>query len=269
MTMKGELHNATFESKSLLEKRCPANNKAVKLALSKLKPGMFHDSSSQSQKEWPSPTAPEITHYAPFTWLLNEVLEVSRARLPQLNIHKHLRFFTYTREMAEGVDKDSPLKPDIVGCKRLDLNAKERLSWDEAEICVEVKKSWPDLISQASTYARCIFAHQPQRLFVTVIHFNHSTMGVRFGFYSRKGLAVTPELDLSEQAGFSRFISGVVGIYSWTDQLEAGIDTTRTGTSFTIPDMGILGISKTLCDRRCVRGRATRVYLLVKEGVYL
>jgi Fungal protein kinase len=268
MTMKGELCNATFESKSLLKKCCPANNKAAKMALSKLKPGMFHNSSSQSQKEWPSRTAPEVTHYAPFTWLLNEVLEVSREQLPESNIHRHLRFFTYNQEMTEGVDKDSPLKPDIVGCKCLNLNAKE-LSWSEAEICVEVKKSWPGLILQASTYARCMFAHQPQRLFVTVIHFNHSKMGVRFGFYSRKGLAVTPELDLSEKAGFAAFIRGVVGIYSWTKQPRAGIDTTRTETSFTIPKMGILGISKTLCDRRCVRGRATRVYLFVKEGMCL
>jgi Fungal protein kinase len=267
--MQSELCNATFESRSLLKKRCPAEEKAVKISLSKLKRGIFHDCSSQSLKEWPRRSEPERTHYAPFAWLLNEVLEVSREKLPQLNIHGHLQFFVYRQEMAEGVDIDSSLKPNIVGCKCLDVNAKEWWSWKEAEICVAVKNSWSDLILQASMYAHCMFAHQPQRLFVTVIHFNPSTMGVRFGFYSREGLTVTPELDLSEKAGFEGFIRGVVGIYSLIEQCRAGIDTTRTGTSFTIPNLGIHGISKTLCDRRCVRGRATRVYLLVKEGVSL
>ena len=137
--------------------------------------------------------------------------------------------------MAEGVEKDSPLKLDIVGCWPQDFHLKGQLSWNKVEICIEVKNEWPGLISQSSTYMQCMFKYQLWRLFVTVIHFNHKTMGVCFGFYGCKGLAAMLEVDISWQAGFERFVWGVVRIYSWTDPCCAGINTSCSNTKLIIP----------------------------------
>ena len=274
--MKTELHHATFESKTLLDKRCPADPVHVDSVVSILKNTYMitHDNlhyrdsdvSGQPVTPWPSRNAGERKHYKPFAWLLNTILISARKARKINSIHENLHFFPYDRMMTEGVGGDSPLKPDIIGCYRDVLPDSDQVSWKEAEICVEVKNRWPDMISQASTYARCCFAFQENRRFITIFHFHQGRMEVRVGFYTRSGLIATEAFDISTSAGFRNFVCAVVGIYSWTNPCSAGIDISRTSTRFIIPQSGLYSITEKFCDRRCVRGRATRVYRLKKDG---
>ncbi|KAF8590143.1 hypothetical protein K439DRAFT_1330744 [Ramaria rubella] len=160
---------------------------------------------------------------------------------------------------------DSPLKPDIVGCHRK-LRNDEMVSWKDVEVFVEVKSRWPKMISQASTYARCCLAFQQNRDFITAIHVHHTRQEMRLGVYGRFGLMATKACILSTQDGFVDFVKAIVGLYSLSSAHSAGIDASRTNTQFRLPHGKLYSISKVLCDRRCVRGRATRVYTVDIEG---
>ena len=53
----------------------------------------------------------------------------------------------------------------------------------------------------------------------------------------------------------------MVGISSIPDEEAFGLDMTRRGEVYRINDRNY-GIVRQICDRRCVRGRATAVYSL-------
>src|SRR5262249_12191800 len=69
----------------------------------------------------------------------------------------------------------------------------------------------------------------------------------------------SPELDLLTENGFKTFVRAVAGLLSWETLVEAGMDVHRNDKQFFIANQR-LDIVDVLCNRRCVRGRATRAY---------
>ncbi|KAF8577237.1 hypothetical protein K439DRAFT_565395 [Ramaria rubella] len=208
-------------------------------------------------KPWPNSSA-KRDHYKSYAWFINKILSLSSEKIPT-SFHKHLCFSVYDHTVLEGADMDSPLKPDIVGCHRK-LRNDERVLWKDVEVFVEVKSRWPEMISQASTYTRCCLAFQQNRDFITAIHVNHMCQEMRLGVYGRFGLIATKACILSTQDGFIDFVKAIVGIYSLNSARSAGIDASRTNTQFRLPHGKLYSIGNGLCNRRCVRGHAMRVY---------
>lgn len=268
--MEEELYHATFECncKDFVEQLCPAGDSLLTSVMKCLKTrGITHGTLGYlddkfSFQEWPS-TLEERCHYVPFASLLNNVLSCIPNRAG--TIHANLRFYKYDRRMKEGISLSSPLKPDIIGC-HCPWDGASPLSWTQVDVAVEVKDTWPSMLTQAASYARSQFVSQPYRQFVAVIYFQHLKKDVRVGFHFRSGLVVTELMTLTEKAGFCNFVTVILGIGSWTEHGKAGIDTSLTGNLVSIPGMGVWEIEETLCDRKVIRGRSTRVFRLVEHG---
>jgi hypothetical protein len=120
------------------------------------------------------------------------------------------------------------------------------------------------MIAQAATYARCLFAARESRHFVLVIAFNHKTSDTRFCFFRRDGLWASDALNLRQAEGFKTFVHAVAGILSWGTLFEAGMDEFRSDRHFFIASQ-FFEIVDVFCNRRCVRGSATRVYKIKKS----
>jgi hypothetical protein len=157
--------------------------------------------------------------------------------------------------MAEGLDGAAPVKPDVIGTNRVLLPG-EKIKWTDSYqmVSVEVKGDWLQLVAQAATYARCIFA-TGRRLFVLVIALRHTTREVRFLFFHRSGLSSTTPAKLTTDEGWNRFISAVVRINACPNALAAGF------LDFSIPlGRSLYPIGRTLHARHCIRGRATHIF---------
>lgn len=263
------LSTFTVESNSALEKHCQADTTVVESVLSSLQTnhGVTHDGlcylSDSGMTAWPSSTAAVRDHYRPFVWLLNIILSISNT-LVMNNFYRQLRFSHYGRRMADGL-VGVPLNPAIIGCQCLDMDLTTQRSWKDIDICVEVGEGgWDNLMVHASLYALCCFCSQ-ERLFVTGVYFNVTTMEVRIGFYTRAGLVITMPLTLTTEEGFRTFIAAVVGVNSWSDTCSAGIDPTRSGSQFTIPSLGEYDISETMHAGTAIFGLGTKIYRLTKN----
>ena len=212
--------------------------------------------SSKPFQPWPT-SALELDHQRPFMWLLDSILHLSRQELYE-PLLLDLRFHLYGREVKEGVDGSCPLKPDGVGVEGT-IGEKDKVSWTSIEYAVEVKNDWVDLVAQAATYARCMFSARETRQFALVIGFNHQTFDSRFCFFRRDGLWASLKLNLHDDDGFETFVRAVAGLLSWEALSDAGMDPYRSERHFFIAHQR-LDIVHVFCNRRCVRGRATRVY---------
>jgi hypothetical protein len=168
-------------------------------------------------------------------------------------------FFKHDRQMTEGVG-GWPLKPDCLGCRGPPPSDRNSVSWGEVEFVIEVKNTWAALIMQGATYARAILAYRSSRRFAVVICFNHNDGCARICLYHRAGMYSTEALKLTDKSGFKTFVSAIVGLLSWSNKYEAGMDMSRNNNAFYIPSFGIYNIVNTFCNRQVVRGRATRVY---------
>ncbi|KZT39680.1 hypothetical protein SISSUDRAFT_960682, partial [Sistotremastrum suecicum HHB10207 ss-3] len=85
------------------------------------------------------------------------------------------------------------LKPDLVFSSGGIRKGKDfRVTWAQVDIAIEVKATWLELIDQAASYARCMFAapEEPMylyRRFAMVFMFNHTTMEFSFAIFHRSG----------------------------------------------------------------------------------
>lgn len=211
-----------------------------------------------SLKPWPQRNAREKEHYEPLTWLMNTILDMSRKGGIKNKFYSKLRFEVYDCEMKEGEGIDKSIKPDILG---ITLPDGKKVSWGDVHIPVEVKKSWPELISQMGTYAWSCLSIRYNRQFVPAIHYHHGNLEIRIGLYTRSGLVATEALCISTAQGFRQFVGAIIGIISWTPA-ASGIDNSRTKKYFYLPDNKLYLVGDTLCDRIYVRGHATRVHCL-------
>ena len=94
---------------------------------------------NSEMKSWPEPDADHDKHYAPFAWLLNEVLTISNELLPPYIIHRKLRFLLYKGKNAPEDESIGLIaKPELLGYHLSDVNEDTLLKWKDAMICVEV-----------------------------------------------------------------------------------------------------------------------------------
>jgi len=175
----------------------------------------------------------------PFCSLLNGI----KAAFKSISIaneryyHDSLSFFVYDRPM-KGVDNAASLKPSGVGTYTEKPGNSERIHWYVAELAIEIKNSWPHMITQSAIYARCLFAACESRGFVLVIAFNNRTSEVWFSFYHRGGLTSTSASKLREAVGFRTVVRTAVGVSMWPDASAAGMDifVTTAISSFLMQD---------------------------------
>ena len=181
--------------------------------------------------------------------------------------------FTVARNVVDGVDRASALKPDISGGNGLSALHKEQLYWkpplDKSArrimLPVEVKNEWKSMVSQAATYARCLFSANPTRTFALVLAFNQETNMLRFLAFHHGGLTASDECDITKQDGLKEVVRLFLTLASWGPAEEAGTITCYSGTTYLLPgdQKGTSHVSAEVDDilswYRCIRGRMTFV----------
>ena len=142
------------------------------------------DSAHEALRKMNSPSWPtakmERDWYPPIALFLNNCIDVCNGALrgsesaaakdPYHSLYDRLKFIVYDKTTEDGVKGAAPVKPDLVG--GLDLVPDERVGWSPANppkdpptkqvlFPVEVKADWAPTVSQAATYARCLFSASP------------------------------------------------------------------------------------------------------------
>jgi hypothetical protein len=252
--MKEELRRATWESAQIVQDLLPHNINAVEEAFNGLPSTVWPDG-----KGWPK-AGQEREYYPPFSVLLNETLKAARSALGGCpdSLYKSLCFSVYDRVTEDGIDGAHALKPDLVGCDQKILVGK-KVSWHDIRIPVEVKKSWPDMVAQAATYARCMFSASAGRQYALVIAFDHARAEVRCLFFHRGGLTASPALKLKEAEGRKGFVAAVVGLASLKDRWSGGMDESFDNSHISLPDGGLWTVDSWLFIGSLIRGRGTQV----------
>ena len=189
---------------------------------------------------------------------------MAKTKLMERSVYKNTKFETYDRPMAEGTGKDSPIKPDLIS-RSSKRPWTDTASWTEVDLCVEVKDDFGLLVSQASTYARCLFYFQRARRFVPMIYLYHPTKEVYFGIYTASWLCMSNPIDIGSARGLQEFVKSMACIYSCQDWWEAGFDTSCNMRKCNIKGLGVYSFTDNLCLRNSVLGRRTRVDVVDKS----
>ena len=181
--------------------------------------------------------------------------------------------FTVGKPVVDSVDGAASLKPDITGGNGILALAEERLYWKppadksthRVTLPVEVKKQWKDMVSQAATYARCLFSASPMRIFVLVLAFNQESNMLRFLVFHRGGLTASEEHDITRPYGLQEIARLFLTLASWSTAQDAGVITCYSENVYLLPGNkeGASCVCATadgiLSRSLCVRGRTTYV----------
>lgn len=267
-----ELQYVTYEGTWVSNHFCPAPAQMVEQVIAHLrkadhwKPSTGKALNVDRMKTWPSKGSGETAFYEPFTTLLNEIVESLAACYPseyRRSYLRYVRFKGYARTMQESVSGEYVLKPDIVGITKRLLN-KGRASWYYTVLAGEVKSSWKELVPQAGTYARCLFAASDHRIFIPILALDHSTSTFRLLFYHRSGVLATHAMALHTASGFKDFVSTIVGMWLWRDPSQVGYVPTQLPTYLSFNNTKYF-IHHVVCRRQAIRGRVTTVYVVDSE----
>ena len=199
--------------------------------------------------------------YKPFVHFLNAIVRATNeCLLPGPCYLTGLHFDHYGLEMEDPYSSLRPLKPDALGLLRSPTH-KQKFSWNDVAVIVEVKGQVTELIQQLSTYARCYLAADRRRSFAPAIGFDHKSLQIVFIAFHRSGLSSSGPISLRTPEGFQTVVEHMVGILSIPDEEAFGLDATRCGDMYRINDRDY-DIVRPICVRNSVRGRATTVYSL-------
>ena len=217
----------------------------------------------------------EHDHYLPLCDFLNNCMAACHQSLGQRKgkYYDDLKFIIWDCEVKDGVAGAAALKPDLVGGKGLqdkDLTRASGLYWrppnpNNAELLipVEVKASWPELVRQAGTYARCLFSASPLRQYAMVLGYSHTESKFRFLFFHRGGLTSSCALDPSSQKDQHDILRIFLALLSWQTLAHAGLPMWCNDGEMILPGVtsheGRVQVKKVLHDTLCLRGRAPRV----------
>ena len=214
----------------------------------------------------------ERDHYLPLFNFLNDCVAACHQSLGQLKgeYYDDLKFIVWDCEVKDGVAGAAALKPDLVGGKGLqdkDLTRASGLYWRPSNpnnsqllILVEVKASWPELVRQAGTYARCLFGASPLRQYAMVLGYSHIESTFRFLFFYRGGLTSSCALDPSSQKDQHDILRIFLAILSWETPAHAGLPMWCNDGEMILPGVtSNEGRVQVLHDTLCLRGRAPRV----------
>jgi hypothetical protein len=223
----------------------------------------IHAASMESHA-WPREKLGEREYYRPWASMLNKFVTTFRAHFAKTSLLTTIRdihFYRYDRSVQHKQPKVK-LKPDVLGLPSpvLDEEHVFRAAWGDVIIVGEAKfEDFLRLIHQTASYARAIYSHQPDRLWLYVIMLTRENSMV-FARYDRSGLIMSPEYDVSHQVGRLNIAKGLCALMTLSD-MQFGIDRTISGNEIVIGNV-VFCIVDTLCYRECVRGRGTRVYVL-------
>ncbi|KAJ7162646.1 hypothetical protein C8R43DRAFT_991048 [Mycena crocata] len=219
----------------------------------------------------------ERRHYEHLTAFLNSCVKHGGDALHSVNSrgswYEKLNFVTYDRETGDGVDGAHPLKPDLAGGTDIPDNA--TLYWSppkgegsealQVKLPVEVKKNWAEMVSQAATYARCLFSANPSRVFAVVFAYNHTTYEFRCLIFHRGGLTAQKNAKLTTRDGRTDVLRIVMTLLLWSEPQDAGFMSTSDDFEYFLPQSPggenyiEATVKQVLHESICVRGRATRV----------
>ncbi|KAL0957668.1 hypothetical protein HGRIS_001449 [Hohenbuehelia grisea] len=265
--LKHELHHATFEGEWVRETFCPAYNGADQKVFDNLMTGktpVFARMLGTNEfvlRDWPEKTAGEASFYPVFVNILNSIINSFKTLYPsQYNksVFCGTQFYVYDRTMLGSVAGEAAVKPDFLSCEIFIGNG-VRISWYQASLVGEIKLDWSELVAQAGTYARCLFAASEHRIFIPMLCLNQSDGSFRLCIFHRSGLLATTPMNLTTEDGFREFVSTIVGLWQWDTLAKAGYE-----TSLSHSHIGFNGlqyrINEVLCRRQVLCGRATSVY---------
>ncbi|KAF4565524.1 hypothetical protein EYR36_002095 [Pleurotus pulmonarius] len=268
--VKRELRNATFEASWVPDTFCPADPIVVTRVLELLKKKQVFSTTLGGDRvvltDWPAPGAGERQFYAPFVDKLNAIIDAFQFLYPNQYARSFFcgtRFYVYDRSMLGSVDGEAALKPDLLASKS-PLDGGLRIYWYHAMLGGEVKLSWPELVAQAATYARCIFAATEHRVFIPILCLNHAEGSFRLCLYHRGGLLASTAMNLKTIVGFHLFVSTIVGLWQWDSLKKAGCEPSMSHSHISFNDCQYR-VTAVLCRRQAIRARATSVFVVQKD----
>jgi hypothetical protein len=271
--MEVEMDGATWECKDVMTRLCPSDQGVLKRVLTALKKeGTWYAKSGfltaspvrNAAGKFVSTTVPagERGHYQPFVDIFLAVRKSFQAASNNAaGFHLNHVMFVYDRPIADSVGGAAKLKPDVVLAAARDTS----LFWRDILIPVEVKNDWRELLKQALTYIRAVFAKQ-DRYYVPCILYNFTQKAVRFCFGTRSGVISSPMFRLTTNQGFTAFVGGLVGILSLKDEAAAGIQPSQDVVDWLREKTGADYVkAERMMIRAAVRGRGTAVDLYERE----
>lgn len=178
-----ELHLGTFESRYLITKAFSCRDEVA---------DEFFDYASNYRSHWgenndkPWKFRSERESYPAFVFLFERIRKAYLSH-PAIQSTRDTLYFrdlvfnVYDRPMSKRFnDTKGALKLDLLGVFR-SLEGNKSVDWNEVEIAGDMKSnSWPDLIRQCATYARCMFAAHENRRFCILFAVNHKDLSMRF-----------------------------------------------------------------------------------------
>ncbi|KAF8206304.1 hypothetical protein K438DRAFT_468628 [Mycena galopus ATCC 62051] len=228
-----------------------------------------------SPPNWPSESK-ESSHYKPLAEFLNECVKHGGTALGGRRGQwcTHLHFVKYDKEMGDGIGNAHPVLGGVQDPNPPKVPA-DTLYWSPPDgsderaqmlLPVEVKSDWLDMVSQAATYARCLFSANPSRTFALVLAYKHDRHELRFLIFHRGGLTTNTAVKLNEDSGRKEALRLIMTILLWSEPHHAGFLSTSNDFEYLIPQSSDNGeksinttVKKVLHDSECVRGTATRV----------
>ncbi|KAL0950089.1 hypothetical protein HGRIS_010090 [Hohenbuehelia grisea] len=243
--MMEEFQFATYEGDWVASQYCPATEADVDDILARLRKRTAPAYTEQGKfrlSSWPHPSneLPEGAYHKLFAQLLNQIVEAFAECFPEAydsSTFCDTKFFPYDRSMADtNVSGEYPLKPKILLLQE-DVAKGENASWQEVFLAVEIKGIWSDLIWQAATYARSLFAASDHRCFVPILALNYKTGESRLCFFHRSGLLATHAMQFTATMdGFRDFVATIVGMLFWDREVpqQAGFVPEQSATRFSL-----------------------------------
>ena len=223
----------------------------------------------QFARTWGQPSGRrEESFYAPFEHLVNSALNKARELLPSscLGYGKDLTFHAYNAPIH-----GHSLKPDGIGILSTTEFSSEtdRVSWKGVHLFYEAKSQFKEMVYQAGTYTRALQTHQPNRVFVYSFLHVHNKGKIHFSRFDRGGCTYSNSLDI-RVAKDQETMAQILLSFLVLPPLCLGVDTSICPNGSWINLYGYrFKIDRVLAYRECVRGHATRVYLVSKpiEGI--
>lgn len=174
-----------------------------------------HRALRKASPVWPTvDTERERAWYIPLAEFLNNCIDTCHGVLDKRprsvnrgsRFYDRLKFIVYDKPTLDGIEGESPVEPSLVG--GLDLAPDERVVWspqktttNQVLIPVGVKGDWSPMVTQAATYARCLFSASPSRQFAMILGFRHTEAQLRFLVFHRSGLTGSEPCSVEDPQG--------------------------------------------------------------------